>query len=101
MCALGALSLYRNATNKGKKMNNLNTIQNVIISELAQSWFDSLFSSKANTWQRNEASTGLRGAIVLACKNAPDVQINLAKKLNDSTVFVNGSEIAFSMLRAA
>lgn len=82
-------------------MNNLNAIQNVITSELAQSWFDSLFSSKANTWQRDEASTGLRGAIVLACRNAPEVKVNLAKKLNDSTVSVNGSNIAFSMLRAA
>jgi len=43
---------------------------------------------------------GLRGAIVFACKNSPVVQINLTEKLDDSTVSVNGSKIAFSMLRA-
>lgn len=83
-------------------MKNLNIIQAIVSDANTQGWIDSLLRSRSSTWQRGEATTGLRAAVFTACGGAAavdEVKIEVRAPLRESVIRVDGAAVSIDFVR--
>jgi hypothetical protein len=79
---------------------NLQNLQALVQSEAVKSWAETLRRSKKNTWQRDEAKTGLRAAANLAVGIKKTVTVEVAAPLRDTRIVVDGHAFAIWFIGA-
>lgn len=79
-----------------KIMTNTQQAQAIIQDKNAREWFFSMLRAKRNTWQRDEAKTGLRAAIDMALGVAHQVEIKQGKLARDIIIVIDGREVPAS-----